>query len=218
MVKQKAIVDTCFLLKIADHGQHPDNIKKLLDNTNYIPVAHRYVVDHEFRVNSFLNTLIEEQYITTIEYDTFLDDKFSRDLYETSFFIIYNEMRDYMQRCGGSKQMPELNLPNGKTIYTHHLSKSSMGDVHMILMASFMRLPVFLSEDKDIDILKDIVKRRLNISTYELKIYNTFDLLKQVAKNTDNRLTHNEFKTIVKQSGERNNWSTINKSWKETHG
>lgn len=114
--------------------------------------------------------------------------------------------------------MPELSLPLDKTIYTHHLSGSSMGDVHMILMASFMRIPVFLSEDSDIDLLRDIVKRRFNISKYELQIYNTFDLLKQVAENTDNQLIHKDFKTIVKQVGERENWSTINKLWNDNHG
>ena len=90
MVKQKAIVDTCFLLKIADQGQHPENIKKLLDNSNYIPVAHRYVVDQELGLCSFVKQLIDEKYITTIEYEAFLGDDFSRHLYEMYFFHIYN--------------------------------------------------------------------------------------------------------------------------------
>lgn len=143
MVKQKAIVDTCFLLKIADQGQHPDNIKKLLDNTNYLTVAHRYVVDQEFGLHSFIKRLIAEKYITTIEYEDFLKNDFSWLLYETQFFSIYNEMLEYMQKSGGRKQMPNLKISTGKTICMHHISGSSMGEVHMILMASFMRLPVY---------------------------------------------------------------------------
>ncbi len=214
MTKQKAIVDTCLLQKISSNGKYAGNIKKIFDNLDYILVAHRYVVDHEFGLHSYIKRLIDEGYITTIEYDEFFgEDDFSRMIYETQFEAIYNEMRNYLQRKGGIKQMPKLVIPNGKDIYSHHIQGSSMGDVHMIIMASFMRIPVFLSDDFDIGLLRDIAKRRLSLSSYQLKIVNSFNLLVQIAENPDVKMTHKEFETIVKQTGERENWKTINAIW-----
>ncbi len=217
MEKQRAIVDTCFLQKIAAEGIHVDNIRIIIDTLGYIPVAHKYVVEQEFGLHSYLKTLVDDGYIMVIEYDEFLEDSFSRILYEIQFRDIYNEMRSYLQKCGGPKQMPELIIPKGYDIYTHHIGGSSMGDVHMILMASFMRLPIFLSEDSDIALLRDIAGRRLSLSSYQLRIYDTLELLKRIAAGNDVKLTHKEFEKIVKQVGERNNWAKINAIWHQNH-
>ena len=217
MEKQRAIVDTCFLQKISSQGSCPDNIKRILDNSDYIPVAHKYVVEQELSLYGYLGKLVEEEYITTIEYEEFLGDDFSKMVYETQFVDIYDEMRNYLKSVGGRKQMPELNIPKGKNIYTHHIGGSSMGDVHMILMASFMGLPVFLSEDSDIELLRDIAKRRLSLSSYQLQIYDTSNLLEQIAEKNDLSISHKEFETIVKQVGERGNWARINAVWNANH-
>lgn len=217
MEKQRAIVDSCFLQKIAAEGKCAENIKKIIDNSDYIPVTHRYVADYEFGLHRYLSELIEEKYITVVEYNEFLEDELSRDIYEAQFYSIYNEMRDYLQNYGTKKQMPELSIPKGHSIFTHHLQGSSMGDVHMILMASFMRLPVILSEDSDIPLLRDIAKRRLSVSNYQLKIYNTSDLLGEIASKPSIKLTHKEFENIVKQVGERGNWKEINAIWNSNH-
>ena len=92
-----------------------------------------------------------------------------------------------------------------------------MGDVHMILMASFMRLPVFLSEDSDIVLLKDIAKRRLSLSSYQLHIYDTLNLLEQLAGSANISVSHKEFEIIVKQVGERENWAKVNAIWYACH-
>lgn len=217
MEKQRAIVDTCFLQKISSQGSCPDSIKVIFDKSNYIPVAHKYVVEQELGLHNYLRRFVEEGYITTIEYSEFLNDDFSKKLYETQFVDIYNEMRGYLKCNGGRKQMPELRIPNGKTIFNHHIGGSSMGDVHMILMASFMRLPVFLSEDSDIALLRDIAKRRLSLSSYQLQIYDTADLLEQMARKKEMNIPHDEFKELVKRVGEREKWANINAIWRENH-
>lgn len=217
MEKQRAIVDTCFLQKISSQGSCSGNIKRILDNSDYIPVAHKYVVEQELSLHSYLGKLVEEEYIITVEYEEFLKDDFSKMVYETQFVDIYDEMRNYLKCAGGIKQMPELNIPKGKSIYTHHIGGSSMGDVHMILMASFMGLPVFLSEDSDIELLRDIAKRRLSLSSYQLQIYDTVNILEQIAGKNDLNISHKEFKSIVKQAGEHRNWARINAIWNANH-
>ena len=217
MEKQRAIVDTCFLQKIAANGGCPENIRIIIDNLKYIPVAHKYVVEQEIALHDYIKKYIDDGYITTIEYNEFIGDTLSKQLYEDQFVNIYNEMREYLLNCGGKKQMPELKIPKGSDIYTHHMQGSSMGDVHMILMASFMRIPVFLSEDSDIELLRDIAKRRLSLSSYQLHIYDTLDLLEQIAGNANTSISHMEFKNITKQVGERKNWAKLNAVWHVSH-
>ena len=217
MEKQRAIVDTCFLQKIAAKGNCPENIRIILDNSEFSPVAHKYVVEQELALHGYLKKYVEDGYIATIEYDEFIGDALSKQLYETQFVDVYNEMRNFLQTKGGPKQMPNLKIPKGSDIYTHHMQGSSMGDVHMILMASFMRLPVFLSEDSDIALLRDIAKRRLSLSSYQLHIYDTLDLLKQIAGSTNADVSHKDFEIIVKQVGERENWAKVNAIWRESH-
>ncbi len=217
MEKQRAIVDTCFLQKIAAKGSCPENIQIILDDSEYTPVAHKYVVEQEFALHGYLKKLVDDGYIATIEYNEFIGDTLSKQIYETQFIDIYGEMRSYLQSKGGLKQMPELKIPKGSDIYTHHIQGSSMGDVHMILMASFMGLPVFLSEDSDIELLRDIAKRRLSLSSYQLHIYDTLDLLKQIAGKTDINISHKELENIVKQVGERENWTKVNAVWHLSH-
>lgn len=217
MEKQRAIVDTCFLQKISAKGNYPENIRIILDSLEYIPVAHKYVVEQELTLHGYLKKYIDDGYIETIEYKEFIGDTLSKQVYETQFVDIYNEMRSYLKSKGGSKQMPELRIPKGADIYTHHMQGSSMGDIHMILMASFLGLPVFLSEDSDIVLLRDIARRRLSLSNYQLHIYDTLDLLKQIAGNTYINISHKELENIVKQVGERENWAKVNAIWHTSH-
>lgn len=58
----------------------------------------------------------------------------------------------------------------------------SLGDVHMILMAFFMNVPIILTEDTDIEILKKITKLKINSDKYNLEIYSAMDLLIEIAK------------------------------------
>ncbi len=111
MEKQRAIVDSCFLQKIADKGSYPENIRVILDCSEYIPVAHKYVVEQELALHGYLKKLIDDGYIATIEYNEFIGDALAKQVYETQFVDIYDEMRSYLQSKGGPKQMPELKIP-----------------------------------------------------------------------------------------------------------
>ena len=92
-----------------------------------------------------------------------------------------------------------------------------MGDVHMILMALFLKLPVFLTEDSDIELLQSVANRRFSLSNYQLHIYSALDLMKQIAENCESKISRKELESIVKQIGERHNWSAINAIWRKTH-
>lgn len=56
MEKQEVIVDACFLQKIANDGRSPENIKRVLEELDYIPVVNKYIAEHELSLSRYLNT------------------------------------------------------------------------------------------------------------------------------------------------------------------
>ena len=163
MGKTEVIVDTCFLQKLSSEGKAIDNIKKVLTELEYIPVVHPYIYEHELSLHSNFVRLVEEGYIRVIQYSEFQKDATDKQTYEAYYDVLYEEMNS-------PKQVEELCLHKGQTIYNTHKQGSSMGDVHMILMASYLQMPILLTEDSDIEMLRDIAKRRMQLGQYSLQI------------------------------------------------
>ena len=206
MGKQDVIVDTCFLQKITSDGSLPDNAKRVLDELDFNPVVNKYVAEQEYSLWRYMDEMVKKRYIRVVEYDEYIKDEADRIIYEDYFKMLYNEMKGYLEAKGGPKQIPPLNIPKDKSIFTAHSSGSSMGDVHMILMAAYMRLPIILTEDSDIELLRDMAKRRLSMSTYQLEIFDAVDLLIKIAKKEDSSLSRKELKQIIRQMGEKDRW------------
>ena len=103
------------------------------------------------------------------------------------------------------------------SIYNTHKQGSSMGDVHMILMASYLQMPILLTEDSDIELLRDIAKRRMRLGQYSLQILNGVQLIEEIAKKQDSSITVKEIEVILKAMRERNVIASIKAVWRENH-
>lgn len=217
MEKTKVIVDTCFLQKLAPEEKHVGNVSKIIECLDFQPVAHPYVVEHEIKLKSYLMKLVNTGFIQKIEYDDFIKDDASRFLYESYFHDIYDALRKNLAAAGGAKQIEKLNIPSGETIYSIHRQGSSMADVHMILMAAFLRLPIILTEDSDIELLRVIAKKRLSLGDFTLHIYNAVDLVMQVAEKDTLPITKKELEQILACMGERSHRAELTNIWKEHH-
>lgn len=217
MNKTEVIVDTCFLQKLSSEGKSPHNIKKLLDELGYAPVVHPYIYKHELSLHSYFVKLVEEGYMRVVPYDEFIKDEVDKKSYEEYYGILYEEMRVSLEVMGSPKQIEKLCVHKGKTIYDTHKQGSSMGDVHMILMASYLQMPILLTEDSDIELLRDIVKRRMSLGQYSLKILNCVESIEEIAKKRDSSITMKELEGILKAIGERKEVSKIKEIWRESH-
>lgn len=217
MEKTKVIVDTCFLHKISSEGKNIENIKRILDELGYIPVTHPYVAQQELSLHSGYDVLLKEGYIKIIDYSEFIHDVFEKQLYESYFVALYEDLRLYLEAKGGLKQMDRLVLERGQTIYDIHKQGSSVADVHLILMASFLRLPLLLTEDSDIELLRTMSKKRISLGDYALQIYNAMDLMKQLARKPDSSIGKKELEKILDQMQERKSRSEIRTIWAECH-
>ena len=170
MSKKEAIVDTCFFNKLSNDGKNSEVLKKVLTDLDYKPVVHPYIAEKELDMFPHFNKLVEEGFIRKAEYSEFIEDEYDKELYEQYFGELYEEMREYLEIKEVKKQIEKLNIPNGQTIYTYRRAGMSLGDVHIILMAFFMKLPIILSEDGDIEFLRSVAERKISGDSYKLDI------------------------------------------------
>lgn len=217
MSKKEAIVDTCFFNKLSNDGKNIEAFKKVLVDLDYKPVVHPYIAEKELDVFPHFNKLVEEGFIRKAEYSEFIEDKDDAELYEQYFPELYEEMRAYLEIKGAKKQIEKLAIPNGQTIYTYRRAGMSLGDVHMILMAFFMRLPIILSEDGDIEFLRSVAKRKISGDSYNLDIYNVIDLIMMIAQKEDTTFSKKELEKVVLEVRERARLSEVKQAWNETH-
>lgn len=217
MSKKEAIVDTCFFNKLSNDGKNIEAFKKVLVDLDYKPVVHPYIAEKELDVFPHFNKLVEEGFIRKVEYSEFIEDEDDAELYEQYFPELYEEMREYFEIKGSKKQIEKLAIPKGQTIYTYRRASMSLGDVHMILMAFFMRLPIILSEDGDIEFLRSVAKRKISSDSYNLDIYNVMDLIMMIAKKEDSTFSKKELEKVVLEVKERAKLSEVKQAWNETH-
>ena len=217
MSKKEAIVDTCFFNKLSNNGKNIEAFKKVLVGLEYKPVVHPYIAEKELDVFPHFNKLIEEGFIRKAEYSEFIEDEDDAELYEQYFPELYEEMREYLEIKGSKKRIEKLAIPKGQTIYTYRRAGMSLGDVHMILMAFFMRLPIILSEDGDIEFLRSVAKRKISSNSYNLDIYNVMDLIMMIAQKEDTTFAKKELEKVVLEVKERARLSEVKQAWNETH-
>lgn len=217
MSKKEAIVDTCFFNKLSNDGKNIEAFKKVLVDLDYKPVVHPYIAEKELDVFPHFNKLVEEGFIRKAEYSEFIEDEDDAELYEQYFPELYEEMREYLEIKGSKKQIEKLAIPKGQTIYTYRRAGMSLGDVHMILMAFFMRLPIILSEDGDIEFLRSVAKRKISSDSYNLDIYNVMDLIMMIAQKEDTTFSKKELEKVVLEVKERAKLSEVKQAWNETY-
>ena len=217
MSKKEAIVDTCFFNKLSNDGKSIEIFKKVLVDLDYKPVVHPYIAEKELDVFPHFNKLVEEGFIRKAEYSEFIEDEDDAELYEQYFYELYEEMREYLEIKGSKKKIEKLVIPKGQTIYTYRRASMSLGDVHMILMAFFMRLPIIFSEDGDIEFLRSVAKRKISSDSYNLDIYNVMDLLMMIAQKDNTTFSKKELEKVVLEVKERSRLSEVKREWNRTH-
>lgn len=217
MNKKEVLVDTAFLEKLSCDGKNLETFKKVLSNLEYEPVVHPYIATNELDMHSYFDKLVAEGFVRVAQYSDFLCDDEDRALYESYFIDIHNTLREYLEAAGGKKQLERLVLPTGQDIFTYRKAAMSLGDVHMILMAFFTRMPIILTEDADIDILRSITRRKMGSEAYSLDIYSAVDLLIMIAEKEESIFEKNDLVDIVKSIGERRHLTDIKQAWNRTH-
>lgn len=216
-MSKEILVDTSFFEKITCHGKHLDFYDKIVINAGYIPVVHPYLAENELDVHPYFKTLCDNGKVRIASYDEFIEDDFDRKIYSDTFLRIHNDLCDTVNANNNRKHLDKLKLPAGQTVFTYRKAKMSLGDVHMILMAFYTAMPIILTEDSDIDILRSIASRYIDRTDYTLDIMSSVDLIRTDVSNHDFVIEKKELENIVKAIGERDLLSEIKAIWKQSH-
>lgn len=217
MNKKEVIVDTGFLEKLSCEGKNLETFKRVLSDLGYKPVVHPYIAANELDMHFYFDKLVAEGVVRVVDYNEFLYDEEDKIFYESYFVNIHNTLREYLEVKGGKKQLEKLVLPPGQTVFTYRKASMSLGDVHMILMAFFAEMPIILTEDSDIDMLRSITRRKMGSERYTLNIYSVLDLLIMIAEKEETSFEKNDLVNVVKSIGERVHQSDVKQAWNRTH-
>lgn len=217
MNKREVLVDTGFLEILSYNGKNLEVFKKLMTDLEYIPVVHPYIAANELDMYPYFQKLVDEGYVRIADYKEFVSDKDDAEVYQSYFMDIHDELRERLDAANGKKRLEKLVMPPGQTVFTYRKASMSLGDIHMMLMAFFMKIPIILTEDSDIAALRAIVKRKMNSESYNMDIYNIVDLLLMAAQKSDTLFSKKELVDIVKSIGKRQYQSVVKQTWNTYH-
>lgn len=203
--RQEVVIDTDFFSKVSEIGRDEENLRKIMDELGYSLVVHPYIDARELDMNIHYQKLKSEGYIKVMMYEDFLEQK-ERAVYEYYFHLLYQELTE-----------GELRLPKGRTVFDYYKAGESFGEIHSVLMAVFMKLPIFLSDDWDAEYVGERAEQLFNRSDYSLQVYNIVKVLTKIAEKTDGGMDKDTLVELVKKTGHPKEKSTIKQVWNKNH-
>ena len=148
MSKPEALVDTCFLQKFSKEGKNFETLKRILESLDFQPVVHPYIWKNELEMYSYVDKLQKTGLIRIASYEEFLLDDDDKELYAQQFLELYVHLGEYYEMTNSKKRVEAL--PENCDIFNYRKAGTSIGDVHVILMAAYSQIPVIFTEDGDI--------------------------------------------------------------------
>lgn len=216
MNKVEALVDTVFLHNLSSRGKRLEDFKKVINELNFRPVIHPYIAQYELDMFDGLKILEKEGFVRIAKYEDFLHNKWEKEIYQAYFCQAHDELRQKLQYSRKGKKISPLILPDGISIFKYHRAGMSLGDVHLILMAVFTKIPIVLTDDSDIMLLKGIA-RKYAYSQHEIEIMSSVEVLEKIASMKDSHFTKDELVTLVKNAGKAKEKSRIKQAWNNAH-
>lgn len=148
MDKHCAVLDTDFLNLITNYrdGDPIDLFQRIMQGLDCSPVLHPYVAEHELNQNRIAMQLIDRGLVQVIPYESFLnrDDELETMMYRRNFEDLHNAITEDIESKYGSSEVKKLE--SNTNIFQRH-AQMSFGEVHSLLMAAELQIPILYSND-----------------------------------------------------------------------
>lgn len=146
--ENRVVLDTDFINTITNYqtGDSEDFFRRIFRTLGKQPVVHPYVAEHELATNRIAQSLIASGDIIVIPYEEFLPaDGVKRTLYKKNFHDLHRIIREnYVPK----RDKPEMRpLQPNEDIFSRQAGRS-FGEIHSILMAVELGIPLLFSNDK----------------------------------------------------------------------
>lgn len=168
--KHTAAVDTDFILNIAEINRPPERIAEILDQVlttlGVCAVIHPLVYDNELDCTKVaISALFTAGVIQRL---AFVEDIFHGDTTRETYYR--HLVPELYRRLTGD------NFPENEDELTYWKRRSSLGEVHSVAMCLLCGFGLFLSDDMDAKVLKQIVEQQV---LGQIEIYNRKEVLDQ---------------------------------------
>lgn len=166
-------------------------VKSIFDSLGKVPVIHTFVYNEELLDNDAIKELVEESYIEIIDYDAFLTENWHKTQYVDDFVDYYG----YMNSEAIPAEFAEI---------TRHRAKKNMGEIHSLILAHYLGIPVFMSNDSG---AKQLARSRIDSSACHIDVKNVCEVFCDIKRNGSVELDKKAVRSILKKR----------KGWTETY-
>jgi len=199
---RQAIVDSCFLSRFKKGTDLEKDFFTLIKEGDFDLCIHPYIYENELDMFPYVDELISKDIFHVMAYESFLRTDSYKEFYKGIFIEIYNEFADRMEVINPRKAAYMKRLDDSIDIFTYRSMKSSLGDVHLIMLALFADIPIILSEDSiDLREAFQIAKAKMNRVGFSLKLYCISDLIDEIDANPNKEISHSELRRMKRAFG-----------------
>lgn len=182
----RVLVDSDFFTMIApckNIAKEKEFVKSVFDSLNKKPCIHPFVAKEELFNNEVVKQLIDEGYITVIDYNSVLKESWIEQQYVDNFVTYY----DYMN---------SEKIPSSLSEITRHRAKKNMGEIHSLIFAHYLEIPLFMSNDKS---AKKLAETKINNQHFSIDVKNVCDVFCMIKTTGSIKLDTKVVRSILKR-------------------
>lgn len=185
----RVLVDSDFFTMIApckNIAKEKEFVKSVFDSLNKKPCIHPFVAKEELFNNEVVKQLIDDGYITVIDYNSVLKESWIEQQYVDNFVTYY----DYMN---------SEKIPSSLSEITRHRAKKNMGEIHSLIFAHYLEIPLFMSNDKG---AKKLAETKINSQHFSIDVKNVCDVFCMIKTSGSIKLDTKVVRSILKKREE----------------
>lgn len=183
-----AVFDADFIQTIASVQTTPPSelFDKLTSDLDCNPVVHPFVAEEELLACELAKNKISEGLLRVVAYSEFIKTEFQKQHYIQTFLDAYRWLT--LQESGKEEAPPTDDI-------FHHFSGYDFGEIHSVLMAAELEIPLFYSNDHS---SKSLCGR---FSDGVVKSYRMTEVCQQLAERETSSVTSRERKALLSGYG-----------------
>lgn len=181
----RVFVDSDFFTMIApckNIAKEKEFVKSVFDSLNKKPCIHPFVAKEELFNNEVVKQLIDDGYITVIDYNSVFTEEWIKQQYVDNFVTYY----DYMN---------SEKIPSSLSEITRHRAKKNMGEIHSLIFAHYLEIPLFMSNDKS---AKKLAETKINNQHFSIDVKNVCDVFCMIKTSGSIKLDTKVVRSILK--------------------
>lgn len=199
--KEMVAIDTDFFIKLTEKAGNGELLVQIMNELNIQPVMHEYIYREELCGNIIAKGLVESGFIKEITYDFFITAE-NQAGYESSFrtayqYFNYDVFKDDVYNCKRKKE--------------------NLGEIRTVLMAVYMGIGVFMSDDR---MAKTYVNAKINSRRHPMIVKDVHDVFMELAQKEPKVIKWSDIKGCAKHAlaGHDDLYHEVRNKWHEESG